>query len=366
MAIKDRVLVIYSKNVRDSAEVARHYAARRGIPKENLCAIRPADVREVDWSQFEISVKSPVRKCLESVGRDKILYIVFAYQTPWRLILPAKGPYALDQFVADIWDEVSPPQGNPALGRPHPYFAQAYSRRNVYQPFVSFAGFRAQPSAPRIYSVWRLDGANAALADGLVDKAIAAETTGLRGQACFDRNRGDITNVPDSGYGSGDWSLHMAAEFARETGFAVTEDTNEAEFGTPPAPLCHNAAIYSGWYSLNHYNDAFTWSTGAIGFHLDSEAAYDPRGGRNWSANAIIRGITVTSGAVEEPYLQGMAHPDGVFRNLFEGANVGDAFLRNTSWLKWKILNLGDPLYRPFPKGLPPFNSGRVASTQGS
>jgi len=53
-----------------------------------------------------------------------------------------------------------------------------------------------------------------------------------------------------------------------------------------------------------------------------------------------------------------MAHPDGVFRNLFEGANVGDAFLRNIRQLKWKMLDLGDPLYRPFPNGLPPFNSG--------
>jgi len=68
----------------------------------------------------------------------------------------------------------------------------------------------------------------------------------------------------------------------------------------------------------------------------------------------------VTSGAVDEPYLEGMAHPDGVFRNLFEGANVGDAFLRNIRQLKWRILNLGDPLYRPFSNGLPPFSSGAI------
>ena len=42
-------------------------------------------------------------------------------------------------------------------------------------------------------------------------------------------------------------------------------------------------------------------------------------------------------------------HPDGVVRNLLEGANVGDAFLRNTNWVRWMIVNRGDPLYRPFP-----------------
>src|ERR1019366_5811582 len=135
------------------------------------------------------------------------------------------------------------------------------------------------------------------------------------------------------------------------------EDPNWAEFGTSPAPLsCPNAALYSGWYSLNHYNNAFTWNTGAIGFHLDSASALDPRGGTNWSANAIIAGITVTSGAVYEPYLQGLVRPGGTFRDLLQGANVGDAFLRNTRWLKWMILNLGDPLYRPFRNGLSPSN----------
>jgi trimeric autotransporter adhesin len=107
---------------------------------------------------------------------------------------------------------------------------------------------------------------------------------------------------------------------------------------------------------LNHYNNAFTWNTGAIGFHLDSQSAADPRTGPNWSANAIEHGITATSGAVAEPFLQGLAQPDGVFLNLLEGATLGDAFLRNEAWVKWMILNIGDPLYLPFPGGLPPFD----------
>jgi hypothetical protein len=45
-----------------------------------------------------------------------------------------------------------------------------------------------------------------------------------------------------------------------------------------------------------------------------------------------------------------------------EGAIVGDALLRNTAWLKWQILNMGDPLYRPFPRGRSPF---RCEHTKG-
>src|SRR6185312_15598839 len=169
-----------------------------------------------------------------------------------------------------------------------------------------------------------------------------------------------LNTIQDSSYGAGDWDLHRAADFARKAGFKVLEDANGEEFGTPPAPNCPNAALYAGWYSLNNYNDAFTWNTGAIGIHLDSASAYNPRTGTNWVANAVKRGITVTTGAMAEPMLNGLVHPSGTFRDLFQGANVGDAFLRNTNFLKWVILYIGDPLYRPFPQGLPPFAKSPV------
>jgi hypothetical protein len=35
-----------------------------------------------------------------------------------------------------------------------------------------------------------------------------------------------------------------------------------------------------------------------------------------------------------------------------QGAVLGDALLRNTMPVKWRIIHIGDPLYRPFPKGL--------------
>jgi hypothetical protein len=73
-------------------------------------------------------------------------------------------------------------------------------------------------------------------------------------------------------------------------------------------------------------------------------------------AQRLTEGIAVTSGAVAEPQTEGLARPGGVIRNLLEGANVGDAFMRNTRWLKWEIMNIGDPLYRPFGSGRPPFS----------
>src|SRR5882762_9470689 len=350
--LNQRVLVIYS-GAPESHAVAKHYMARRSIPETNACKITVNSEDAVSQDEFERRVKVPVTKCLDAVGKQKILYIVFSYRTPYLLKLSDRN-LALDQFVADIWDEYSPFRpGNET--RPHPYFGGAQSQGNAYAPFVPLAAYREEPHALNIYSVWRLDAGNANLAKGLVDKAIFAETNGLVGKGCFDLQYGGMDVLPDFGSASGDWDIHQAAEFARRAGFPVTEDDKSAEFGTLPAPLrCDGAALYAGWYSLNHYNDAFTWNPGAIGFHLDSASATEPRGGINWSANAVIKGITITSGAVAEPFLTGLPHPDQFFLYLFQGANVGDALLRSTQWLKWMILNIGDPLYRPFPRGVGP------------
>jgi uncharacterized protein (TIGR03790 family) len=346
-----RVLVVYNANDSDSRRVASYYMAKRAIPKRNACPVRLPTRRGFDsriavpWDKFGVLVRNPVRKCLEAAGRDAILYIVLSYRTPYLLVqVPIGSGKALDSFVADVWDEAGT-----ASPERNPYFAQSDARAGFYPAFLPLASYRREAGAKEIYSVWRLDGPSAAAAMGLVDRAIEAERSGLAGQVCIDRRAGEtMSTIPNTGYGVGEWELHGAAELLRAAGLRVVEDGHEEEFGTPPAPTrCDDAVFYAGWYSLNHYNDAFTWAPGAIGIHLDSESAEDPRGGPNWAANALKRGITVTSGAVAEPYLPGLPHPDGIVHDLLAGASVGDALLRNTAVLKWMIINIGDPLYQP-------------------
>ncbi len=360
------VLVVYNTNFSDSLTVANYYMTQRGIPAANLCAISPPSSTVLSMADYVNTVKTPIRTCLTNVGKTKVLYVVFSYLTPYKIETTSIS-YSIDSYVSDIWDLYTTHDFNPAPTAPHRYYAASQSQGNVFAPFVSLATYRTLPKSTLLYSVWRLDGASLALAQGLVDKAMQAELAGgVAGQGCFDATA-DANVVYDAAYKSGDWTIHMAAQFMNQAGIGVTEDTNAEEFGTAPAPLtCPNTAFFSGWYSYNNYNDAFSWNTGAIGFHLDSASALDPRGGTNWSANAVIHGITVTSGSVSEPYLEGLARPGGVFRNLLEGANVGDAFLRNTQWVKWMIMNIGDPLYTPFPgvpAGRAPFNQGLAVNS---
>ncbi|MFN7926497.1 MAG: TIGR03790 family protein [Blastocatellia bacterium] len=322
--LAERVLVVYNASVPESIAVANYYLTQRGIPAENKCAITPTDPTAIEWNEFDSTVKTPLRACVDALGKERILYIVFAYQTPFRLLnVPTESGLemrALDQFAADLWnDQVA----DVTTITSHPYFATAQSQGNVYAPFVSLSDFRKQLNATQLYSVWRLDAATAELARGLVDKAMQTEANGLRGQGVFDRRFGPAAGLEDWNYGAGDWDLQRAADATRRAGLPVTEDEQEPEFGTAPAPLfCDQVALYAGWYSYNNYNDAFEWAPGAIGLHLDSASAADPRGGANWAANALQHGITVTSGAVNEPYLEGLAHPDGVFRDLFAGARM--------------------------------------------
>lgn len=352
--LNERVMVVYNANSDSSHKVAKYYMAKRNIPKENLCKV-DTDPKELEnGSSFEPEIKKPIRACLEKLGKQNILYIVFSFEMPYSTNYG--GPQkAVDQVVADIWDEYA---ANGVMGRQagdQPYFGKAQTQGNVYEPYVPFAKYRSQPGAKTIYSVWRLDGPNAQAAESLVDKALYAEANGLKGNGYFDTKR-PMDGVPDFGYGAGDWDIYQASQMAKRAGFPVILDDKETEFGTAPSlPRCDDAALYAGWYSLAHYNDAFTWVPGAIGFHLDSASATNPRGGPSWVAGALQKGITVTSGSVTEPFLEGLVHPDQIFLYLFEGANVGDAVLRGTRWLKWMILNVGDPLYTPFPKGAGPY-----------
>ncbi len=350
LPLNQRVLVVYNAASAESRDVARYYMAKRNIPEANSCKIRVSSTELVDQNEFESHVKQPIRKCLDNVSKDQILYIVFSFQTPFILSLNNKT-YALDAFVSDIWDEFLPFRAADQ-NEIQPYFGYAQTEGDVYQGFISLSAFREKPKAPHIYSVWRLDAATSALAKGLVDKALFAEAHGLSGKGCFDLNS-PIEGVADYRYGAGNWDIYQAGEFARAADFPILEDTHSEEFGTAPAPLrCDGAALYAGWYSLNHYNDAFSWNPGAIGIHLDSASAYNPRKGPNWAANALLKGITITSGAVSEPYLDNLPHPDQAFLYLLGGSNAGDALLRSTRLLKWVIMNMGDPLYRPFPNGV--------------
>lgn len=341
-----RVLVVANTLYPTSSIVAAHYMNARGVPVGNLCSLT---VPWPGWTTWDDNMPQPaydavragIRACVDRVGRSVVLYIVMTPGVPYRVFTPALGGgRSIDAQVAALWDDLTPP------GAPNRYATADKSALNIYLPFQSFQAWRDSTPMPQpTYSVWRLWGDEAG-ANRLVDDALAVEAAGgLKGIACIDAKYGKTTvSLPDVGYAAGDNDLLRAADATRAAGLETVLDVNDAEFGTAPAPLrCENAALYAGWYGFGTYNDAFSFAKGAVAWHLDSQSIA-------WGTQALPHGVIATSGAIAEPFmgLFALAHPDGVMRDLLAGALVGDAFWRHTDFID-KIVQIGDPLYRPFP-----------------
>jgi uncharacterized protein (TIGR03790 family) len=192
-------------------------------------------------------------------------------------------------------------------------------------PFYGFTNASMMHPTNSLLMVTRLDGPSAAIARGLVDKAMEAETNGLWGRAYFDA-RGLATN--DS-YFLGDNFMHGAALAAGRFGFETELDNGPDTFsaGHPLSQI----ALYGGWYD-QVVKGPFLLPTvefmpGAFAYHLYSFSAQTIRSTENsWVGTLLAKGATCTMGAVDEPYLSGT--PDlatFVGRLTFGGFTFGEA-----------------------------------------
>ena len=63
----------------------------------------------------------------------------------------------------------------------------------------------------------------------------------------------------------------------------------------------------------------------------------------------IEKGIAATIGPVAEPYVQGFPLPEIFFTLLTDGYyTLAESYLVALPFLSWKMVLIGDPLYRPF------------------
>jgi uncharacterized protein (TIGR03790 family) len=199
-----------------------------------------------------------------------------------------------------------------------------------------------------VLMVSRLDAPTSDLAKGLVDKALQAEQSGLRGSVYFDARGLNAKDASDT-YGVYDQSLRDAAQLVRErSDYRVVLDNNEATLSRPgTAP---DVALYIGWYKLRAYEDAFTFNPGAIGYHMASAEAITvhDRRERGWCKNALERGITATLGSVGEPYLDAFPEPDRFTALLLTGKySLVEAYYLTSRYVSWRMVLFGDPLYNP-------------------
>jgi uncharacterized protein (TIGR03790 family) len=340
-----RTIVAYNTASADSQAVAGYYIATRGIPKTNRCPLKvPAENNGyIDYAGYQNTIKAPVQACVTAVGKSSVSAIVLV-MLPFKMYdRPHFGASfngnvirAVDSQLADLW---SAPSEDP-IRIANPYFSNGpFVRYDTYQQSVS-SGQRL------IYPVFHLDGATPAIVRAQIDSAMFAEANGLKGVGCFDAQR-----VPTTNAGT-DWangSIIAAERLFRATGLQTILDTNEQEIGVAPAPpLCDRAVFYAGMYFGGPYATSIKWAPGGIGMHTDSGSLLNPRTPDSFGGIAIAHGVTVTTGSVDEPYVDALARPDCVVAALIAGGAVGESMYRCTAYLNWMIGFVGDPLYRPF------------------
>ncbi len=382
----DEILVIANSDIGASIQIAQYYCAKRGVPAGNILAL-PLGAALNDTiarNDYEKQLAEPIRKKLSGYEfAAKIKCLLTTYGVPFKVggrgplkdqevklrqleklaereknkieQLKQNGVTDTSREMKDIERKLAQLQSeiDPIIGKETN--ASVDSELSMVL-FGNYELYRWQPNRLKdnplgLYSntlmVSRLDGPSFEIAKGLIDKAITAEKTGLRGIAYID-SRGIIDDKKPYSFGHFDQSLRDLATLTRlRTGMTVKEEQTEKLF---EPNSCPQTAIYCGWYSLKKYVDAFDFVDGAIGYHISSWEAVDLRdpNSSQWCPAMLKDGITATLGAVAEPYLHSFPLPKEFFLELFNGRCLVEAYYHTNPFNSWQLVLIGDPMYRPF------------------
>jgi uncharacterized protein (TIGR03790 family) len=355
-----RVIVLANSSSEESTRLAKHYAAKRAIPVENIVALPMSQAESVRWRDFIDSVYQPLQDELlkrgwidgvqtaltDKTGRKRhvltghrMAYLVVCRGVPLKIEhdpalyeenLPhtRRGEFQTNAGAVDAELSLLAASGYPINALvPNPLFQQLRPR---------------QFDLRKIVKVSRLDGPSYDAAARLVDHALEAERRGLIGRAYVDIG---------GPHAQGDEWMNNVADQLSAANFDVSVDRSpstlggEARFDAP--------VLYFGWYAGDvngpFVKPGFEFPPGAIALHIHSFSARTMNStSEGWTSPLVARGVTGTFGNVFEPYLVFTHYPHLVLRALLRGQNFGDATFFALPAVSWQAVAIGDPLYRPF------------------
>ncbi|MDB6129166.1 MAG: hypothetical protein JWM04_273, partial [Verrucomicrobiales bacterium] len=360
----ESVAIVYNSKMADSKSVAEYYAAKRGVPANQILGLPLPEIEAISRFEFKELLETPLRRWLESndfltfrsqtipgtngqssvhfvVKGAKVKYVVLCYGVPVRIL---NDPNLKEEGMEKVQAEL---RRNNAAVDSDLALIPLYDFKPPLTGLLRNPSYGATNAAlvhptNGVLIVTRLDGASAAIAKGLVDKAMMAETNGLWGRAYF-----DLRNIKEGDYKLGDDWIRNASEVARRAGYDTVKDDLPEVF-SPVFPMSQ-IAFYAGWYD-SHASGPFAQPTvefmpGAFAYHLHSYSAHAIRTTTDWWAGPFVaKGATATMGSVDEPYLSGT--PDvGTFfaRFIFNGFSFGEAAYASQLGLSWQTTVIGDP-----------------------
>lgn len=356
-------VVVFNPGFPGSAELADYYADKRHIPKERVIGLSTSQEDSLSRDEFESQLRGPLLRLFASrhwwnaeppvpgkpptgsgshpteARSHKVRVLVLMRGVPFQIRRSAQNPRQGQEDEASVDSELTtlglnkPPLNG---GLRNPYFDQQTRFPNAQ-------------NTSGLLIVGRLDGPDDATVKRMIDDAIYAEQTGLLGRAVID------LALKSGAYQEGENWLKSSVESFRRAGIPVFIDRSEAVLCDGwPLP---DTILYFGWYT-DHITGAlaspsFHFKRGAIACHLHSFSAGSIRThDKAWVGPLLSHGAAVTFGNVFEPYLSLTIHFDILNKRLLEGFTVGEAAWSATPALSWMNVVLGDPLYRPFGKGI--------------
>ncbi|NQU09923.1 TIGR03790 family protein [bacterium] len=363
-----QVVIVYNEQEPESRALAEYYAGRRGVPTNQLCAIRVRNAETITRREYEEQVERPIgefltdrnlwrqaprratgdlldrRPGLETV-ENRISYLALVYGVPLRIEhdpnrdRPTGGnetavTFRRNRAAVDSELALLPSAGHPIAGAvPNPVYGALLPR------FES-------PWNQRLLLVGRLDGPDPATVRRMIDDALRSERVGLQGRVVI-----DLQNTRDPGYRVGDEWLRAAAATLQAAGY-------DCQIDERPEPISTNTplsavAIYAGWYAGQvtgpFAQEDFRFMPGAVAVHIHSTSAASLRTRiAHWAGPLLVHGAATTLGNVFEPFLPMTPHLDKFFAALVDGHTFLEAAYRSQPVLSWQTTFVGDPLYRPF------------------
>ena len=362
----DEVLVIANSLMPGSTDLAHYYMKKRNISKERFLGLSVSTNEVISREEYERAVLVPVRNAIRKLqGEGRIHCLVLFYGMPLKI-----DPTLASPRQRDVQLEKQQPDGASSLRKmdsSKSVFEQQKNQRAALDSEIAlvlvdsyplegwlenpyFLGFKNKKTLLRkddVLIVGRLDGPDQKTVFRVINDTLEAEKTGVQGKGYFDARWPLPESKQLSGYALYDAAIHSASKLVKRR-MAVRLDEKEELF--KPGE-CDHAALYCGWYSLGRYIDSFTWSKGAIGYHIASSECDTLKNSSSqvWCLKMLEKGVVATIGPVYEPYVQGFPLPDIFFGLLVEGyMSLGECYFVSLPYLSWQMVLVGDPLYQPF------------------
>ena len=378
----NEVLVLVNRNEGQGLTLAKYYMEQRHIPRKNLLQVPVTTDEACSRKEYEEEILQPVKRFLTTKEYQHIRCIVTFYGLPIRIDSPGLTSseeniiQSLQESRIDLemMLEKTPEKEKIVLREK---LQKIHNRIKIFQrstdkvaaldselALVKTVGYSLgmwlpNPYFPKFENAFtllakedvlmtaRLDGPDPEVVKRIIDDTLQAEENGLWGTACFDARWKNLRDADTSGYTLYDHSIYQAYHVLKAEGsLKVVLEGTAALFQKGDCP---DAALYCGWYSLGKYVDAFQWQPGSVGYHIASQECetLKRKGSQVWCKRMIEDGVAATIGPVGEPYVQAFPPPGIFFKYLIDGKHtLAEAYLQSLPFLSWKMILLGDPLYR--------------------